>query len=45
LDFVEADEIYPKVSIIVLNGNSLENTTECLKSLNKGTNYNYEWLW
>jgi GT2 family glycosyltransferase len=42
LDFVEADKIYPKLSIVILNWNSLEDTTECLKSLNKGTNYNYE---
>ena len=42
MDFVEDDKIYPRVSIVILNWNGLEDTTECLKSLNKGTNYNYE---
>ena len=34
--------IYPKVSIIILNWNGLEDTVECLESLEKITYPNYE---
>jgi hypothetical protein len=34
--------IYPKVSIILLNWNGLEDTTECLESLKRITYPNYE---
>jgi GT2 family glycosyltransferase len=33
---------YPKVCIIILNWNGLEDTTECLESLKKITYPNYE---
>ena len=33
---------YPKVSIIILNWNGWEDTTECLESLRKITYPNYE---
>ena len=33
---------YPKVSIIILNWNGLEDTIECLESLKKITHPNYE---
>jgi GT2 family glycosyltransferase len=33
---------YPKVSIIILNWNGLEDTSECLESLKKVTYANYE---
>ena len=33
---------FPKVSIIVLNWNGLEDTIECLESLRKITYPNYE---
>ena len=35
-------EIYPKVSIIILNWNGVNDTTECLESLKKITYRNYE---
>ena len=35
-------EIYPKVSIIILNWNGVEDTIECLESLKKITYKNYE---
>ena len=42
MDFVEDDEICPKVSIIVLNWNGLKDTVECLESFKKVTYPNYE---
>lgn len=35
-------ESYPKVSIIILNWNGLEDTIECLESLKKISYLNYE---
>lgn len=39
---MDARIVYPKVSIIILNWNGLEDTIECLESLKKGTYHNYE---
>jgi len=35
-------EIYPKVSIIILNWNGVNDTMECLESLKKISYKNYE---
>ena len=35
-------EIYPKVSIIILNWNGIKDTIECLESLKKISYKNYE---
>lgn len=39
---MDARIVYPKVSIIILNWNGLEDTIECLESLKKVTYPNYE---
>jgi GT2 family glycosyltransferase len=39
---LEEELIHPKVSIIILNWNGLEDTIECLESLTKITYLNYE---
>ena len=35
-------EIYPKVSIIILNWNGVDDTIECLESLKRLSYKNYE---
>jgi hypothetical protein len=35
-------KIYPRVSIIILNWNGLEDTIKCLESLKKITHTNYD---